>query len=291
LPDLANLDYVARVNRAIDYIHQHLADSLTLEEVARAAAFSPFHFHRIFHGLVGETLHAFIKRVRLERALYLRAHHQGKLLTDIALACGFSSSSDFSRSFRKHFGVSPRAFDLDAWRRTHREALALAQLPAGANPDGFRVGFRDYPARHVAYIRVTRPTLVKVRRAAERLVTWADQHGVGTGEWLGYMWDEPENVPAVHHRYDVGVEIPARIPTDGEVGVVSFGPMRVAEVRIAGPIDLETRAFDWLYATWLPRSGYTPDHYPAFEAWREKPFAHGDEHFELSVQLPVSPRR
>ena len=47
---------------------------MRLEDVARVACFSPFHFHRIFRALVGETLGAFIKRVRLERAVYLLSH-------------------------------------------------------------------------------------------------------------------------------------------------------------------------------------------------------------------------
>ena len=74
LPDLANLDYVDRVNRAIDHITRNLAEPLQLEDVARVACFSPYHFHRIFRALVGETLHDFVKRVRLERAVFLMSH-------------------------------------------------------------------------------------------------------------------------------------------------------------------------------------------------------------------------
>jgi hypothetical protein len=71
LPDLANLDYRDRVNRAIDYVIGNLAAPLKLENVAKAAAFSPFHFHRIFKAITGETLHDFVKRTRLERSLHL----------------------------------------------------------------------------------------------------------------------------------------------------------------------------------------------------------------------------
>jgi AraC family transcriptional regulator len=63
--------------------------------------------------------------------------------------------------------------------------------------------------------------------------------------------------------------------------------MRVAEIAIAGPIDLELRALHWLYLTWLPQSGCAPAHQPMFEAWNGKPFAHGMEHFELRLQLAV----
>ena len=47
------------------------------------------------------------------------------------------------------------------------------------------------------------------------------------------------------------------------------------------------RALDWLFGTWLPASGYVPTEQPCFEAWISRPFAHGTEHFELRVQIPV----
>ena len=63
--------------------------------------------------------------------------------------------------------------------------------------------------------------------------------------------------------------------------------MRVAEVEVRGSINLELQAIEWLFRTWLPRSGYVPDDEPTFEAWFGHPFLHGSEHFELLVQLPV----
>ena len=64
-------EYQRRINRAQDYIEQHLGTPLTLAEIARAACFSPYHFHRLYTALTGEPLHAFIRRVRLERAANL----------------------------------------------------------------------------------------------------------------------------------------------------------------------------------------------------------------------------
>jgi hypothetical protein len=60
------------------------------------------------------------------------------------------------------------------------------------------------------------------------------------------------------------------------------------EIDIAGPVELEMRALDWLFTTWLPRSEYVPDHQPMFEAWNGEPFAHGHEHFEVRVQIAVT---
>lgn len=297
-PDLANLDYVNRVNRAIDHITRNLAEPLLLEDVARVACFSPFHFHRIFRALVGATVHAFVKRVRLERALYLISHHEGPSLTDIALRCGFSSSSDFSRAFRGQYGVPPSVFDVEEFRRARRDrmqdALApddrnrLERLPPGNNPDGFAVRLRELPARRVAYVRVLQPYGGdRVRTAATRMVAWARQRGLASGQWLGYQWEDPEIVPLELCRYDLGLEVPATAALDVDVSAAEFPAMKVAEIDIAGTVELELRALDWLYTTWLPNSGYVPDHRPVFEAYNGEPFAHGNEHFELRIQLAV----
>ncbi|MAG56348.1 MAG: AraC family transcriptional regulator [Planctomycetes bacterium] len=305
-PRPASPDYVERVNLAIDHIVGHLDQPLKLADVAAVACFSAFHFHRVFQSLVGETLAQFVKRLRLERALYMLSHDTSRSLTRIALACGFASSSDFSRSFKQRYGVPPSAFDLETFRTQKRmefqDALTdpdcrhlLERLPPGQNPDGFEVRFREIPARTVAYIRVLNPFAgtgvadyegTSVADAARRLETWAEARGQADGQWLGYMWDDPEIVSLEDCRYDVAVEVDHVEPA-GEVGRFDFSAMTVAEIEIRGAIDLEQRAIDWIFGTWLPSSGYVPAEHPSFESWIGRPFAHGYEHFELFVQLPV----
>ncbi len=286
-----------RVNLAIDHVVSHLGDPLRLADVARAARLSPFHFHRVFQGLMGETLAEFVKRLRLERALVMMAHARSSLTT-IALTCGFSSSSDFSRCFKGRYGTAPSAFDVTGWREAHGAELQaivrepagryrLDRLPAAHNPDGFRVRIRDLPARTVAYIRVLDPYRGNaVANAAQRLLTWAERHSLADGQWLGYQWDNPEITSLRRCQYHVAVVAERFVPR-GEIGRFRFSPMTVAQVEIRGGIDLELRALQWLYGTWLPRSGYVPDDQPNFEAWIGRPFAHGTEHFEIYAQLPI----
>lgn len=299
MPNLAkstDIDYAVRVNRTIDHVVAHLDAPLKLDDIAAVAAFSPFHFHRVFKALVGETLNQFVKRLRLERALWLLSHRPEMTLTDVALACGFSSSSDFSRSFKKRYGVPPSAFDLATYRDLRRDQLAslfeghgadLARLPAGSNPDGFEAELRELPARTVAYLRVHRPYEgTGVVDTAAELVGWARAGGLERGQWLGYTWDDPELVPLERCRYDVGLVVPDRL-ADDRVSWLELPPMRVAELAIAGDIELEMRALDYLFCTWLPTSGLSPADQPCFEAWDGLPFEHGMEHFELRAQLPV----
>jgi AraC family transcriptional regulator len=290
--------YVERVNLALDHVVTHLAEPLSLSAVARAAMFSPFHFHRVFQALVGETLTDFVKRVRLDKALFMMSHSRVATLTQIALACGFASSSDFSRSFRQRFGTPPSRFDINAWRDAHRaeleaavpvsaQRLHLQRLPEEQNPDGFKVEIRHLPARTVAYIRVSNPYKgTAVVDAVHRLISWAEQHGFADGQWLGYQWENPELVPLESCRYHIAVEAERFKPT-GEIGRFRFPSMTVAQVEIRGGIDLELRALQWLFGTWLPRSGWVPDDHPCFEAFIGRPLAHGMDYFELYAHLPV----
>src|SRR5690348_5439381 len=105
----ANSEYVQRINRVIDHLRGNLDRQVKLEELAKVACFSEFHFHRIFSAVSDETLNNFTNRIRLEKAARL-VRYTDRSLTDIALDCGFSSSATFSRAFRASYDTSPSQF-------------------------------------------------------------------------------------------------------------------------------------------------------------------------------------
>lgn len=98
------------VNKTEDYIEQHLADPITLAELAANVHLSPFHFHRIFTQYSDETLKAFVTRFKLERAAIYLVLVTDKSLTEIALNYGYNDVSSFSRAFKRHFKVSPTQY-------------------------------------------------------------------------------------------------------------------------------------------------------------------------------------
>ena len=98
------------VNKAEDYIENHLSEKIKLSDIAHDLGVSEYHFHRIYRTNGAETLNQFITRIKMERsAIYLVANKK-VTITEIAFGYGYNDSSSYNRAFRKHFGVSPTAF-------------------------------------------------------------------------------------------------------------------------------------------------------------------------------------
>jgi len=100
-------EYQKRVNKALAYIQDNLDKPLSLSEVARAACFSEFHFHRIFSALMRETLGEYVTRKNLERAAIKLAYTPALKVSTIAEEYGYASVSGFSKAFNEWFGCRP----------------------------------------------------------------------------------------------------------------------------------------------------------------------------------------
>jgi AraC-like DNA-binding protein len=82
---------------------------IALEDTAREAGLSPFHFLRIFAATLGVTPHQYLLRSRLRHAAH-RLAHDDAAITDIAYDVGFADLSNFTRTFSRAAGVSPQKF-------------------------------------------------------------------------------------------------------------------------------------------------------------------------------------
>jgi AraC family transcriptional regulator len=293
--------YRRRVNRVIDHIKDHLTEPLPIESLARLAHFSPFHFHRIFRSFVGEPLHAFIRRLRLEQAVFLMQHGPKATLTAVALRCGFASSSDFSRAFKQAYGFSPRHFSRERFLQESKigqdllpnAGYGFGKLPDPRNPDRFRVRLVDRPAQRVAYERVIGsfdpPRLLA---AFDRLMAWGRRHGLVPGAQLvGRPLDDLDITPMKKFRFDWCLVLPSNDYPDGGVSFGVIPASRFAAVHCAGDIHKEDRAWKYLFHAWLPGSGYQPTPDPTLEVYRRHPLDIGWETFDMDCCLPVRPLR
>jgi AraC family transcriptional regulator len=99
----------ATLARVIDYVDAHLQESITLDDLAREANLSKFHFARAFRGTVGITPHRYVTEMRMARAAELLVGGRQTIPT-VAAMCGYSSTARFTATFREHHGVTPGAY-------------------------------------------------------------------------------------------------------------------------------------------------------------------------------------
>jgi AraC family transcriptional regulator len=121
--------YLQRINLVLNHIREHLTDDLSVNALAQVASFSPFHFHRVFKTLTGETLNDIVMRLRLERAVSLLKASPNMPIMEAAAACGFASASTFSRAFKKRFGISARSWDRRSLLKESKNGQVIDGFP------------------------------------------------------------------------------------------------------------------------------------------------------------------
>lgn len=98
--------------RVLDFMEEHLAENITLEEMAGLVQLSPYHFLRSFKQSFGEPPHRYWTRRRIERAKALLANPRAPI-TEIAFDVGYGGTSAFSASFRRLTGLTPTEYRRD----------------------------------------------------------------------------------------------------------------------------------------------------------------------------------
>lgn len=104
-------EYFKSINRVVDYINEHLNESINLYDLAEIANISNFHFHRIFKVFMDESPGSYIQRLRLEKAIF-KLQTTKSTIAEIAEQTGYQSPHALSKAFKKRFGISPSIFRL-----------------------------------------------------------------------------------------------------------------------------------------------------------------------------------
>lgn len=103
-------EHFKRIRKVLIYIDENINEELSLEKLAEIATYSPFHFHRIFRAVTSETLQEYITRKRLEKSAMMLALKKNTSLEEIYTQFGFKSNANFSKTFKKYYGISPTEF-------------------------------------------------------------------------------------------------------------------------------------------------------------------------------------
>lgn len=276
-------DYQRRIERVTRALAAEPARTRTLDELARLAHFSPFHFHRVYRAMVGESVAETARRFRIEKGALLLAASDSPV-TAIAMDAGYESVQTFSRAFRSVTSLSPTCF--------RNRKIRFADLVDGPRPPRrpdprIEVEIVSRSAVKVWALRHRGP-MTRAAKTFSRLWQWQIDNGIAgrTNEAMGICYGDGE-VGDAGFRYYAAIVWDEPIEADERIERMEVPAGKYANYRLVGHHDGIPRAFERLYGEWLPSSGYLPDERPALEIYRNNPFDTSANNLITDLLLPV----
>ena len=273
------------------YIQVHLDEDLSLTALSRRAGLSSGYLHRTFKAVVGETLRQHVERLRLEQSAFRLVIQDGSLL-DIALDCGFQNHETFTRAFRRHFGVPPQAYRLQA-----RRALPPAD-PGAVRADDRHLLFELSPTRvvrfrdlHLAFIRHLGPYESVPQALFDRLADWGLRQSIpGPWVWMGIGHDAPGTTSPERLRFDAALVVPGPFRGEGQIAHQILPGGDFAVTRHAGPLATLPQAYATIFPRTLALKRYRLIGLPAVEIYHSTRPTLGPAVQHTDICLPVTRR-
>ncbi|WP_087023057.1 AraC family transcriptional regulator [Thaumasiovibrio subtropicus] len=259
--------YQDRLLVVIDYIYNNLDKKLDLYSLADVAFISPYHLHRIYRGVYGETLAQTIQRLRLHIAADKLGSTQLSI-EQIAAASGYNSVTSFTRLFKKHYGLPPATYR--QVEKAHRFELRPRTIEHG-DTTMYDVSFKSLDKTSVVGVNHT-GSYMDVGKAFEKLMAILATNNALSSHTLSYgiYYDDPKSVEVEKLRSMACATVPEGTRLEG-LETTTLGGGEFAVLRHVGPYSDLEKAYEWFYGVWLPQSGREPGEQPAFEHYVNDP--------------------
>lgn len=264
------IDYRRRIARVIAAIVSEPSAQHSVESLAAIAHFSPYHFHRLYRAVIGESVAATVRRLRLAQAAQ-NLNGPCVSITDAAFEAGYESPQSFARAFRTLTGLSPTAFQV-------QQKLMSSPLQ--------QVTIIERAPTPVLALRHDGPPAT-IPHSFRRLRRWAVERGIKSGSVtrVGFGYGDPEQGEGF--EYFAGLVISEGITaTDGLEQLELSGGHYVAH-RLIGSYALIPPTFQTLYGAWLPQSGLEPDDRPFIELYLNDPALVGENQLATDLLIPI----
>ncbi|MEW6345148.1 MAG: GyrI-like domain-containing protein [Paraburkholderia sp.] len=281
-------DYHRRIARVIEAILADPSAPHTVESLAAVAHLSPFHFHRIYRALTGESIVETVQRVRLAQAAH-RLTVAGDSVTTVAGKVGYESPQAFARAFRGFAGVSPSTFQMRQRRLSapHASGPRIAEAaPAATGANLPCVEMVELAPIEVLCLRHDGPTatISQTFRTLWQLLGCTSSEALAQGA-IGICSGDPEEHGSF--RYLAAIVRSADMPVASALETVRIEGGLYASHRLVGPYALIAPTFQALFGGWLPQSGYEPADRPALEFYRSRPAPRRQPEYVTDLLIPV----
>lgn len=260
--------YLARFQKVLDYIDEHLDEELTVARLSDVAAFSKHHFLRQFSDLFGIGVYKYVQLRRLKRASYQLAFRDDQPVIEIALDSGYDNPESFSRAFKKSAGQTPSEFrkqpQWEPWRDTYEPLTALRTRYMQPKTDTRAVRLMDFPETRLAVLE-HRGDPNRIGDSIRSFIAWRKQHHLHPSRHATFniFYDDPYQVAPEDYRIDLCVAVDRDVSGEGIVDKhIPAG--RCARLRHVGSDDHLHASIAYLYSQWLPQSGEEPRDFPLF---------------------------
>lgn len=268
------------VKKSIDYIQQHIDETISIEDVANHFHFSKYHFSRVFKAETGESLYGFIKRLRMEQSAVRLKLEKDKFITDIGNDYGYSSSN-YSSAFRKHHHISPAEF---------RQSSQQTSVPYPFSPDNL-VSFQAFE-EYDKQIRIEEMDdfLVIYERHLGNYLELGKNWYEFTEKYKEYFqedtlliekfYDDPSITNVDQCLYDICITVDRQCPLEN---VMTIQGGKFAIYRFDGRVQDIFTAFQGVFNVWLVNSGYEMDERYGFNIYRNM----DRESMRVSIELCI----
>ncbi len=287
-------EYELMVRRAVDEIERCLDDPPGMHELAAGAFVSPYHFHRIFHALVGESARELARRLRLERAAH-RLRDTRATVAQIAAEAGYLTPDAFAKAFHTMFDAAPSAF-----RAAGGQCLGIRTENGVHYVNGgytvFHPIHRGGPDMKVEPVELTRQRVAAVShtgpywqigKAFGGLAARAESLGLPAGPHVAVFYDDQETVPETELR-----SIAGRIVADetdiGDLEEVWLPAGRFLRAEYMGHPSGLPRAWEAVYGRHIPEGGYRLREEICFEIYVIGHEAASPELMQTDLYAPIA---
>jgi AraC family transcriptional regulator len=291
--------YSDAVQRVIAHISSHLDEALALETLAEQACLSPFHFHRVFRGMVGETPVELGRRLRLERAAW-RLLHTESPVTTVAFDAGYETHEAFSRAFRASYADSPSAFR----RRAHaRIELAAANgvhfredggiqafIPRDSGGRTMQVEIRTFPALRTGTVRHVGPYM-QISEAFARLGELAAPARLfeqPDAMMVALFHDDPDTTPADQLRSDAAIVVSKDVALPEGLTEQWIPDGEYASTLHVGPYEQLGDTWARFMGEWLPASGRRLGPGVSYEVYHNTPQDTPKAQLRTEIRIPLA---
>jgi len=276
-------EYLKRVNVVVDYINNHLDEELDLQKLAEMSNLSTYHFHRIMKAFLGETLGAYIIRVRLETAVRL-LRYTDLPVEQIAYSVGYEMPSSLSKSFKQFYDITPLEY------RNNKNFVIMK--PVQLNPDLNLKSPKviDIETKKAIYIRLTGAySELDFCGAWGKLWAYVKENKLFSAgiEHISIYHDDPKVTTSEKLRTDVCLVLPKPAEPKGEIGVKEIAGGKYAVFLYQGPYTNLGIVYDTIFAKWLPDCGYELRNAPLYEKYINDPSRTEEAKLKTEIYIPL----